>query len=90
MGMTSIRSPRTKVIEMVSTMERIMHVRESATIPKARVTIRTQPAGIVLNTETKILTSKPTGRASAAVTMKVISVTEVAMTDDPIDAPQIF
>jgi hypothetical protein len=71
-------------------MERIMHVRESATIPKARGTIRTQPAGIVLNTETKILTSKLTGKASAAVTMKVTSVMEVAIADDPTDAPQIF
>ena len=64
---------------MVLTMERIMHVKESGTIPRARVIIRMQLAGIVLNMETKTLTNKLTAMASSAVTMKVTDAPEVAM-----------
>src|SRR5260370_1001033 len=88
--MTSIRLLRTRVIEMASITARTMHVKESATIRKARVTIRMQPVGINLNTETKMLTNKLIGKASAAVTMTDIDVTVVAMAEDPIDGPQMF
>ncbi len=75
---------------MVSTTELTTRVKESATIQKGPVTIRMQPAGIGLNTETKMRTKRLTGMASGAVTTKVISVTVVAMAEDPVDVPQIF
>jgi hypothetical protein len=72
-------------------MERITHVKESATTRKARATIRTQTADIVLNTATKMLTKKLTVRVFGAVTMKVINVTEVAMAVEVLEeAQQIF
>src|SRR5260370_22739159 len=68
--MTSIRLLRTRVIEMASSTARTMHVVESATIRKGRVTTRTQPVVTVLPTVTRMLTNKLIGKASAAVTMR--------------------
>lgn len=75
---------------MASNTAQTMRVKESATIRQACVTIRMQPAGLVLNTETKMPTKKLTDKASGPATMKVINVTEVALAVELRVVPQTF